>query len=161
MKPVTPSQTIGPFWHPLADPTFADLTRFDPPGPTITLTGVVSDGDGAPITDACIELWCGAWGRCATGPRGEYAFTLVRPDAYAAIAVLARGLVKPLWTRVYFVDPEADPGTDPDDPLLASLPPARRQTLIARPDASSDGAAWRWDVRLQGDADTETVFLEL
>lgn len=158
MKPVTPSQTIGPFWHPLAEPAFADLRR-QLTGATITLTGLVTDGAGAPITDACIELWQPpGWGRCATGPRGEYAFTTVRPAVgYAAVAVLARGLIKPLWTRVYFVDPDAGTGAGPDDALLASLPPARRRTLLAR----LDGDAWRFDIRLQGDADTETVFLAL
>jgi protocatechuate 3,4-dioxygenase alpha subunit len=44
---------------------------------------------------------------------------------------------------------------DPGDPLLAALPPARRQTLLARP---HDGG-WRWDIRLQGEG--ETVFLSL
>ncbi|HET9626936.1 MAG TPA: hypothetical protein VFP84_36505 [Kofleriaceae bacterium] len=157
MKPVTPSQTIGPFWHPLAEPGLADLTRFGAPGP-ITLTGRVLDGDGAPVTDACVELWQATpaasdtfpgWGRCATGPDGGFAFTTVLPDAaapYAAIAVLARGLVKPLWTRVYF----ADPG----DAWLASLG-ERRATLLAR----ADGTTWRWDLRLQGEC--ETVFFDL
>jgi protocatechuate 3,4-dioxygenase alpha subunit len=159
MKPVTPSQTIGPFWHPLADPALADLTRFGATGPRIVLTGRVLDGDSAPITDACVELWQATpaasarfpgWGRCATGPHGEYTFTTVMPDPaapYAAIAVLARGLVKPLWTRVYF----ADIG----DALLAVLAPERRATLLAR----VDGDAWRWDIRLQGEP--ETVFFDL
>jgi protocatechuate 3,4-dioxygenase alpha subunit len=159
MKPVTPSQTIGPFWHPLADPALADLTRLGAPGPRIVLTGHVVDGDGAPISDACVELWQATpaasasfpgWGRCATGPHGAYTLTTVRPDPaapYAAIAVLARGLVKPLWTRVYF----ADSG----DALLASLAPARRATLLAR----ADGDVWRWDIRLQGEP--ETVFFDL
>jgi protocatechuate 3,4-dioxygenase alpha subunit len=159
MRPVTPSQTIGPFWHPLADPALADLTRLGAPGPRLALAGRVTDGDGAPVTDACVEIWQATpaaspvfpgWGRCATGPHGELAFTTVMPDPaapYLAVAVLARGLVKPLWTRVYF----ADTG----DALLASLTVERRRTLLA----VADGATWRWDIRLQGDA--ETVFVEL
>jgi protocatechuate 3,4-dioxygenase alpha subunit len=157
MKPVTPSQTIGPFWHPLAEPALTDLTRFGAAGERLTLTGTVVDGAGAPVTDACVELWQATpaasptfpgWGRCATGPRGEFALTTVMPEpAYAAVAVLARGLVKPLWTRVYF----ADTG----DALLSSLAPARRATLLAR----ADGGVWRWDIRLQGEA--ETVFFDL
>jgi protocatechuate 3,4-dioxygenase alpha subunit len=159
MKPVTPSQTIGPFWHPLAEPALADLTRFGAAGDKLTLTGTIVDGDGAPVTDACVELWQATpaasptfpgWGRCATGARGEYALTTVMPDPaapYAAIAVLARGLIKPLWTRVYFVDT--------NDAVLASLAPARRATLLARADAG----AWRWDIRLQGEP--ETVFFDL
>jgi protocatechuate 3,4-dioxygenase alpha subunit len=170
MRPVTPSQTIGPFWHPLADPALADLTRScapGTPGEVVTLTGRVVDGDGALVTDACIEIWqatpsapgFAGWGRCATDLHGEFRFVTLAPDPaapYLAVAILARGLVKPLWTRVYVADVAGLAGLA--DPLLASLPAPRRATLLARP----DGAAWRWDVRLQanpGDADAETVFL--
>jgi protocatechuate 3,4-dioxygenase alpha subunit len=158
MRAVTGSQTIGPFWHMLADPAAADLTRFGAAGARLVLAGRVIDGDGAPVSDACVEIWQATplaspvfpgWGRCATEPDGGFRFVTLAPDAgapYLAVAVLARGLVKPLWTRVYF----ADPG----DPLLAALPGARRATLLAR----SDEAGWRWDIRLQGDG--ETVFLE-
>lgn len=159
MRPVTPSQTIGPFWHALAEPALADLTRAGATGPRLALAGRILDGDGAPVGDACVELWQATpaasptfpgWGRCATAADGSFAFTTLAPDPaapYLAIAIFARGLVKPLWTRVYF----ADTG----DALLAALPAARRATLLARPDA----AGWRWDVRLQGE--DETVFLKL
>ncbi|MGH2900004.1 MAG: protocatechuate 3,4-dioxygenase subunit alpha, partial [Solirubrobacteraceae bacterium] len=122
-------------------------------------TGVVCDGDGTPMSDACIEIWqatpaasprFAGWGRCATDPHGGYRFVTLAPDAaapYLAVAIFARGLLKPLWTRVYF----ADTG----DALLAGLPAARRRTLLAQP----AGAAWRWDIRLQGEG--ETVFLDL
>ncbi len=154
---VTASQTIGPFWHPLAEPALADLTRLGASGEAIELHGQVLDGSGAPITDACVELWQATpaapafpgWGRCATDDHGGFAFRTLAPDAAApflAIAILARGLVKPLWTRVYF----ADTG----DALLAQLPAARRATLLARPAPPR----WRWDIRLQGDR--ETVFLD-
>lgn len=159
MRAVTASQTIGPFWHSLAEPALADLTRAGAAGPRLALAGHVVDGDGAPVADACVEIWqatplaspvFSGWGRCATAADGGFGFVTLAPDAgapYLAVAILARGLVKPLWTRVYF----ADPG----DPLLASLPAARRQTLLARPDP----AGWRWDIRLQGDG--ETVFLAM
>lgn len=159
MTVVTASQTIGPFWHALADPALADLTRHGATGARIVLEGRVIDGGGAPVTDACVELWQATprasaefpgWGRCATGPSGEFRFTTVMPDAAApcaAIAVLARGLVKPLWTRVYFADVA--------DPLLAALTAERRATLLAR----RDGDRFLWDVRMQGEA--ETVFLDL
>ena len=171
MRAVTASQTIGPFWHSLAEPALADLTRdlthAGAPGPRLALAGRVLDGDGAPVGDACVEIWQATplaspvfpgWGRCATGADGGFGFVTLAPDAsapYLAVAILARGLVKPLWTRVYF----ADPG----DALLASLPAARRQTLLATslpsPLARPDHADWRWDIRLQGDG--ETVFLAM
>jgi protocatechuate 3,4-dioxygenase alpha subunit len=159
MRPPTASQTIGPFWHMLADPTAADLTRFGATGPRLQLTGRVLDGDGEPLSDACVELWQATpvassvftgWGRCATNAHGAFRFVTLAPDASepcAAICVFARGLVKPLWTRVYF--------GDSDDELLSRLPLLRRATLLAR----RDEAGWRWDIRLQGEG--ETVFLEI
>ncbi|HEX3476908.1 MAG TPA: hypothetical protein VHT91_17910 [Kofleriaceae bacterium] len=161
MPPVTASQTIGPFWHLLGDSGNDDLTRFGATGPRIELTGRVLDGDGAPVTDACIEIWQATppaspdfvgWGRCATDPHGAFRFVTLAPDPAApvlCVAVLARGLLKPLWTRVYLGEPGAA------DPLLAALPPERRATLLAR----LDDGRWRWDIRLQGDG--ETVFLDL
>jgi protocatechuate 3,4-dioxygenase alpha subunit len=161
MRPVTPSQTIGPFWHMLSDPMAADLTRFGATGPRLQLTGRVIDGDGAPISDACIEIWQATplasaafpgWGRCATNAFGAFDFVTITPGAdapYLGVAVFARGLVKPLWTRVYF----ADAG----DALLSGLTAARRATLLAhREPGAPDG--WCWDIRLQGDG--ETVFLD-
>jgi len=144
----TASQTIGPFWHGLADPALADLTRFGAAGTRATLAGIVRDGDGAPVTDACIELWLPGvgWARAATGADGGYAFTIVEAPAIA-VAVFARGLVAALHTRVYL--------DDTNDALLASLPPERRGTLVAR----RDGDTWRWDIALQGA--NETVFLTL
>jgi len=159
MHPVTASQTIGPFWHHLGDPALGDLTRFVATGARLELNGCVFDGSGAPVDDACIEIWQATplaspvfpgWGRCATGAGGKFGFVTLAPNPnapYLAVAIFARGLVKALWTRVYF--------TDTGDPLLAALPAARRQTLLAR----AEEGRWRWDVRLQGDG--ETVFLEL
>lgn len=155
MKIVTPSQTIGPFWHPLADPALATLAHHPD---ALELVGRVTDGTGAPVTDACIELWQATpvrdgftgWGRCATDATGSFAFRTLAPDPqapFAAVAIFARGLVKALWTRVYFADTA--------DPLLTSLPEPRRITLLAQPAPPR----WRWDVRLQGDG--ETVFLDL
>jgi protocatechuate 3,4-dioxygenase alpha subunit len=159
MAIVTSSQTIGPFWHLLGETGDADLTRFGATGGRIELVGQVFDGDGAPVTDACIELWQDfpaasptfpGWGRCGTDAAGGFRFVTVLPggDApYWSVAVFARGLLRPLWTRVYFVAV--------GDDLLMSLPSPRRATLIAR----CEPPVWRWDIRLQGDG--ETVFLEL
>jgi protocatechuate 3,4-dioxygenase, alpha subunit len=158
-RPPTGSQTIGPFWHMLADPTTADLTRFEATGARLQLTGRVIDGGDEPVSDACIEIWQATpvgsslftgWGRCATNAHGAFRFLTLEPDPaepYVAVCVFARGLVKPLWTRVYF----ADIG----DELLSQLPPARRSTLLAR----RDDGTWRWDIRLQGE--NETVFLDI
>lgn len=103
------------------------------------------------------------FGRCATEPDGSYAFRTVKPAAvpaangvaqapYIAMAVFARGLLRPVATRVYFADEAA---ANASDPLLSALDPDRRATLVAE----SVGGGYRFDVRLQGD--DETVFLDV
>jgi protocatechuate 3,4-dioxygenase alpha subunit len=69
-----------------------------------------------------------------------------------AVAVFARGLLHRVPTRIYFADEER---ANAADPLLSSLDPDRRATLIA---AAEDGG-YRFDIHLQGDH--ETVFFEL
>lgn len=178
MSTATASQTIGPYWHLLEDPSWADLTRFGASGERIALIGSVTDGDGVPVSDACVELWqsnppaSAEWegfGRAATDIEGNFCFKTLRPGPvpgvtganmpqapHVALTLFARGLLIHLHTRAYFMG-EA---LNEQDPLLASLDPARRTTLIARPIGERDGLpAWRLDIRLQGD--DETVFLDL
>jgi protocatechuate 3,4-dioxygenase alpha subunit len=178
MTAATASQTIGPYWHLLEEPAWADLTRFGAAGERIVLTGIVTDGDGAPVTDACLELWqpsppaAANWdgfGRAGTDAEGRYRFVTLKPGPvagapranalqapHAALTIFARGLLIHLHTRAYF-EGEA---LNAADGLLASLEPARRGTLIARPEGRADGmAVWRLDIRLQGAG--ETVFLEI
>ena len=172
MPAATASQTIGPFWHPLEDKSWTDLTRFGATGERMTLVGRIVDGDGAPVTDGCIEIWQAdppaddsfpGFGRCATDARGEFRFQTLKPGPvpgrgnaqqapHIAIAILARGLLKPLVTRAYF---EGESLND-SDPLLSAIEHGRRRTLLARRDGD---ATWRLDIRLQGDG--ETVFLEI
>ncbi len=174
----TASQTIGPYWHLLEEPSWADLTRFGASGEKIALLGSVTDGDGLPVADACVELWqpsppaSASWdgfGRAATDVEGNFRFVTLKPGPvpgapgantpqapHAAITLFARGLLMHLQTRAYF-EGEA---LNEQDPLLVSLAPARRATLIARRVGESGGLpAWRLDIRLQGD--DETVFLDI
>ena len=55
---------------------------------------------------------------------------------HIAVAVLGRGLLNHLYTRIYFDD---EPLTA-DDPILQRVPTERRATLIARRDSSQSGA---------------------
>jgi protocatechuate 3,4-dioxygenase alpha subunit len=177
MPVATASQTIGPFWHPLEDPAWADLTRFGATGEKIVLHGRLTDGDGAPVTDACVEIWQSdppaddrfqGFGRCATDPDGRFRFVTLKPGPvpgtgnalqapHVAVTLLARGILIGLRTRIYF---QGDPLNDAD-PLLSSIEdPTRRATLVAAPDGPGQ---WRIDMRLQGDANGggESVFLEI
>jgi protocatechuate 3,4-dioxygenase alpha subunit len=173
MPIATSSQTIGPYWHLIENPSYADLTRFGATGEKIRLVGTVTDGDGMPVADGCVELWQSdpaaseifpGWGRAATDVEGNFRFTTLKPGPVAglgntlqaphlAVTILARGLVKHLVTRAYF---DGEPLND-NDPLLSSIEdPARRATLIAR---HVGNATWRLDIRLQGT--DETVFLDV
>ncbi|MEV4091670.1 protocatechuate 3,4-dioxygenase subunit alpha [Streptosporangium saharense] len=160
----TPSQTVGPFFgYALPYDQGPDLVAEGHPG-AITVEGRVLDGAGEPVPDAMLELWLGetgtrraldrtgegvsGFGRCPTGADGSYRFRTARPAGpYLAMLVFARGLLRSVATRVYL--------RDGPDPLLDTLDPARRATLVAEPVGEG---AYRFDVRLQGEG--ETVFLE-
>ncbi|HEY3909741.1 MAG TPA: protocatechuate 3,4-dioxygenase subunit alpha [Stellaceae bacterium] len=186
----TPSQTVGPFFHlALNRPEWADLTKDNPQGDRIVIEGRVTDGDGAPVADACLELWqanaagryahpddtrtdkpldpdfCG-FGRVSTNADGGFRFTTIRPGPvpgrgnalqapHIAVALFARGLLRPLYTRIYFA---AEPANDADPALAAIDDPARRHTLIA---ALRDGSppTYRFDIVLQGQG--ETAFFDI
>jgi protocatechuate 3,4-dioxygenase alpha subunit len=67
-----------------------------------------------------------------------------------------RGLLLHAYTRIYFSDETV---ANARDPVLASVPPARRQTLIAVRDQKSAGAVYRIDIHMQGP--DETVFFDV
>ena len=172
----TPGQTVGPFFG-YALP-FDRCHELVPPGSpnAVQLWGIVTDGDGRPVPDALLEIWQAdvdgtvpraagslhrdgftftGWGRASTGDDGRYSFSTVIPGPtrpgmapFILVTVFARGLLDRLFTRAYV------PGDHlGGDPLLASLPPERRETLIA----THDAGGLRFDVSLQGPR--ETVFL--
>jgi protocatechuate 3,4-dioxygenase alpha subunit len=194
--PLTASQTVGPFFHDClmrADAACDVLCAPDTEGVRIRVAGRVTDGDGAPVPDAVLELWQAnahgrynhpadrrdlpldpaftGYGRVATDADGRYCFTTVKPGAvpfdgeraqapHVAVAVLGRGLLNHLYTRLYFGDEPANV----DDPILSRVPAERRATLVARREGEGEGdaddgaRAYRWDLVLQGDG--ETVFFD-
>ncbi len=70
------------------------------------------------------------------------------------LSVFARGLLKRLTTRLYF---SGDPA-NLDDPILALVPPERRETLMARELPAHHGA-WHFNIHLCGER--ETVFFDV
>ena len=99
--------------------------------------------------------------RIPTDDSGKFELRTIQPGGVAGnsgktqaphlgVFVLMRGLLKPLYTRIYF---EGEAANDSDQ-VLALVPAGRRNTLIARK-GGTDGA-FLWNVALQG-AD-ETVF---
>jgi protocatechuate 3,4-dioxygenase alpha subunit len=179
---VTPSQTVGPFFdRQLLWPDGGTILFPAHGGERITLTGRVFDGNGAPVVDALFETWQvdaggkllaggeGArpygYGRVVTGADGSYTIHTVVPgsfkgqggETYApqiSVTIFARGLLKAVQTRVFLASLDAIK----DDPLARVLVNSDRlSTLVATRDPH-DPKIYRWDVRLQGSA--ETVFID-
>lgn len=171
----TPSQTAGPYLHiGLVWPDGADVVPAGTPG-AVWIRGIVTDGAGELVRDGLVETWQAdpdgrfdhpesggtdfrGFGRCPTDADGGYAIRTLRPGAlpgqtpHIDVSVFARGLLHRLVTRIYLPD---DAAAHVADPVLASVPAARRGTLVAT--ATDDG--YRFDIRLQGPG--ETVFFDL
>jgi protocatechuate 3,4-dioxygenase alpha subunit len=161
-----------------------DLTTPDAIGETIAITGRLLDGAGKPLPDAFLELWQAdgtgryssgehrqntsfkGFGRSPTSKDGVFSFRTVKPGAVEApgggkqaphinVSIFARGILRRMFTRIYFADEAANAG----DPVLALVPADRRETLLARRDGETGGVPrYVFDIHLQGDA--ETVFFE-
>lgn len=175
---ITGSQTIGPFFkYGLAWSGGQHVFPAGAAGKRIEISGRVLDGAGATIEDALIEVWqpdaagrfsgpvpgsCAGWGRVPTTPQGTFAIDTILPGRVAGpsgepqaphlfVTVFARGLLKHLFTRMYF---EGEP-SNAADPIL-KLAGDRAGTMIAR---RTGTAAYAWDIVLQGA--NETVFFDV
>ena len=183
--PVTPSQTIGPFFAvALLWADGPDVVPEDTPG-SVRIGGRVLDGAGDPVPDALVETWqadpqgCFAhpddprgpagsgfrgFGRSATDAEGRWAIRTLKPGPVPAPAggVEAPHLDVSVFARgllgrvvTRMYFPD-EPEANAADPLLASVPdPRARERLVALP----DGDGLRFDIHLQGDQ--ETPFLAI
>ncbi len=117
-----------------------------------------------PCSAAADKNFCG-FGRLETDVNGVCVFETVKPGRVPSVGgsaqaphinvtLFARGLGKPLRTRVYF----AGEAANADDPVLALIPAGRRETLLAKPVAGQEDA-WAIEIHLQGEA--ETVFFDV
>ena len=158
MPEPTPSQTVGPFFSfgLCARPTNEIVA-----GGPVRIEGRVLDGDGAGVPDAMVEVWHATpdgryehgfgWGRCGTDADGRYRFTTAKPGPvdgqapHVLVLVFARGLLRPVLTRMYFPDEQAANATDP---VLARAG-ADAPTLVAEGENTL-----RFDIRLQGERQT-------
>jgi protocatechuate 3,4-dioxygenase, alpha subunit len=109
-------------------------------------------------------------GRCASDFKtGEFSFLTIKPGPvphpsggmqapHISLTIQARGMLNPTFTRIYFDD---EPGANAADPVLQTVPEARRSTLIAERVESDDSSVptYRFDIRYQGD--DETVFFDV
>lgn len=118
-------------------------------------------------TDKPLDPHFRGFGRVATDAEGHFRIVTIKPGPvpgrgnalqapHINIALFARGLLKHLYTRVYFADEAANAG----DPLLSSIEDsAARRTLLARREAGGSPALYRFDIVLQGE--NETAFLDI
>ncbi len=180
----TPSQTVGPYFtmklsnnNVLIGPAVE--------GEPIRIEGRVFDGDGAFVEDALVEIWqadaageyvvsAGAgtakftgFGRAESDPTtGTYWFETIKPGRvpdpegelqapHVSVIVQARGMLRPVFTRLYFSD---EMEANDADLILRMVPPERRSTLLASVARVEDRKVYQFDVRLQGDE--ETVFFD-
>ncbi len=106
---VTPSQTIGPFFHrALLHEGWNDLAARGLAGERVAIEGRIVDGDGTPVGDAMIEVWQAnaagrydhpedrhehklldpnfhGFGRTASGPDGRFRLRTIKPGAVPGI----------------------------------------------------------------------------
>jgi len=105
------------------------------------------------------------FGRMATGDDGTCEFQTIKPGRvpgpggslqapHLNLAVFARGMLKQLYTRIYFL---GDPANQ-EDPIVAMVPEERRIALMAQADGAKPGS-WSFDIHLQGEQ--ETVFFDV
>lgn len=187
---LTPSQTVGPFFHFSLTTEKCCVRCIAGPsvkGERVLLTVRVLDGSGEPVPDAMVEIWQAnsegkynhpddrqaktielgflGFGRMGTGENGNCEFETIKPGRvpgpkdvaqapHLNVAVFGRGMLKQLYTRIYFA---GDPANH-EDAVLALVPDERRNTLMAHPDSARSGG-WHFDLRLQGE--DETVFFDV
>lgn len=159
---LSPSQTIGPFSH---EAWRWACAASEGAGGTITISGILRDGDGTPINDGMIEAWspAAAAGESGTLPgfrrvpsddAGGFSLRLARPAAgepAALVTIFARGLVLHQFTAVFLEDDEDLAGSG----ILRQVPANRRTTLIAR---KTGATGYAWEINMQGTQ--ETVFFD-
>jgi protocatechuate 3,4-dioxygenase alpha subunit len=169
----------------LRSPALNVLVGPETQGQRIRIEGRVLDGERAPVPDALVEIWqanahgrynhplddqaapldpsFSGFGRAGTDEAGRFWFETVKPGSvpfdadtsqapHIVVTVFARGLLNHLSTRIYFEDEAANE----TDPVLQRVPEDRRPTLIAQREPLPEKDLYRFDIVLQGQA--ETVF---
>lgn len=142
----------------------------------ILLSGRMTDGAGSPVKEGMIEIWQAdangrypelgnsvdgpftGYGACHAEEDGSYGFIIVKPGSvpepgggnqapHVTVAVNGLGILKTLWTRIYFSDEEP---ANSEDPVLQTVDEDRRHLLVAL--IESNRATF--DIRLQGEGET-------
>lgn len=178
----TPSQTIGPFFK-FGTEWIADEDVVSPDhSDSFILTGIVYDGAGNPVSDGMIEIFqadgkgnfqqnaSGSWSgfaRRLTDENGSYTIRTIKPGAvktsygdiqapHILMVVFARGLLKPVFTRIYFPDETVK---NANDPLLSAID--NEEALGTMFAVKVSDSVFEFDVRLQDSTKgPETQFIQ-
>lgn len=116
--------------------------------------------------EAALDPGFPGFGRLGTDADGAFSFETVKPGPvpgrgntlqapHINLVLFARGMIVHAFTRIYFSDEAEANGTDP---VLSEVEAGRRATLVAAREETPGGAVYRFDIRLQGEA--ETVFFD-
>lgn len=187
--PLTPPQTVGPFFHPLVREGLNMLVTAATAGQRVRIEGVVLDGRREPVWDAMVEIWQAnaqgryrhpadqraapldpaftGFGRAGTDRQGAYWFETIRPGRVPfdrrsdqAPHINVAVFARGLLHHLCTRIYFPEDGPIATDPVLRTVPEHRRATLLARPGAPSGGTpVYRFDIVLQGEG--ETVFFDL
>jgi protocatechuate 3,4-dioxygenase, alpha subunit len=181
--PVTPSQTVGPFFT--IGLTWEDGSQVVPAGTPgeIWIRGVVYDGAGDPVPDAVVETWqadadgrfpsdgdprgaiqangFGGLGRSGTDKDGRYQIHTIKPGSLPAPGGWVEAphidvsvLARGLLARLVTRIYFADEqDKNASDPVLSTLAEGVDAQTLI---AAPEDDGYRFDIHLQGDK--ETVF---
>ena len=116
--------------------------------------------------EAALDPSFRGFGRLGTDADGGFRFETVKPGPvpgrgntlqapHINVILCARGMLDHAFTRIYFSD-EAE--ANGNDPVLSAVEAGRRATLVAERRESDGEIVYRFDIRLQGEA--ETVFFD-
>ena len=116
--------------------------------------------------EAALDPEFRGFGRLGTDSDGGFRFETVKPGPvpgrgntlqapHINLILCARGMLDHAFTRIYFSD-EAE--ANGNDPVLSAVEAGRRATLVAERRESAGEIVYRFDIRLQGEA--ETVFFD-
>jgi protocatechuate 3,4-dioxygenase alpha subunit len=183
------SQTIGPYLHIGTDWLITtEMASADVSGERIAIEGRVYDGNGAPVTDALVELWQAdaggnyasaeqaqsvesgfrGFGRTPTDSIGHFRFSTILPgrvpgpgDTMQAPHIAVTVFARGLLKHLVTRIYFPDAAGNDEDPLLKAVPAERRGTLIAQPLAGK--GSYQFDIVLQQSPGgrPETVFFDV
>jgi protocatechuate 3,4-dioxygenase, alpha subunit len=184
---ITPSQTVGPFFHDaLLEVDRSELVSPDH-GEAIRIEGTVYDGTGEVVPDAMVEIWqanragrynhpaddredlpldedFSGFGRSGTGAGGEFSFVTVKPGPVPGAngQMQAPHLMVSVFGRGLLkrlVTRIYFPDEEEANASDPVLSTIEDPRLRRTLIARDEGGVLRFDIRLQGDG--QTAFFEL